>query len=35
MEEPMVLSTYVIEDGLAGHQWKERSLGLRVFDFPV
>jgi hypothetical protein len=30
MEEPMVLATYVAEDGLVGHQWEEESLGLRV-----
>ena len=22
-------------DGLVGHQWEERPLGLRVFDAPV
>ena len=31
----MVLATYVAEDGLVGHQWEERPLGLRVFDAPV
>ena len=35
MEGPMVLATYVAEDGLDGHQWEERPLGLRVFDAPV
>ena len=25
---------YVAEDGLVGHQWEERPLGLRVFDAP-
>ena len=24
----MALGTYVAEDGLVGHQWEERSLGL-------
>jgi hypothetical protein len=27
----MVLATYVAEDGLVGHQWEERPLGMRVF----
>jgi hypothetical protein len=35
MEEPMAQATYVAEDELAGHQWKERPLDLRVFDAPV
>ena len=35
MEGPMVLATYVVEDGLVGHQWEERPLDLRVFDAPV
>jgi hypothetical protein len=35
MEEPMALAPYVAEDGLVGHQWEERPLGLRVFDAPV
>ena len=35
MEQPIVLITYVAEDGLVGHQRKERPLGLRVFDVPV
>ena len=26
---------YVAEDGLVGHQWEERLLGLRVFYAPV
>jgi hypothetical protein len=30
----MALATYVAEDGLVGHQWEERPLGLRVFDAP-
>jgi hypothetical protein len=29
MEQPMVLATYVAEDGLVGHQWEEKTLGLR------
>ena len=32
---PMALATYVAEDGLVGHQWEERPLGLRVFNAPV
>jgi hypothetical protein len=32
MEQPMVLATYVAEDGLVGHQWEERPSDLRVFD---
>ena len=35
MEEPMLLVTYVAEDGLVGRQWKELLLGLRVVDAPV
>jgi hypothetical protein len=31
----MVLATYVAEDGLVGHQWKERPLGLIVFNASV
>jgi hypothetical protein len=27
----MSLAAYVSEDGLAGHQWKERPLGLANF----
>ena len=27
----MSLATYVAEDGLVGHQWKERSIGLANF----
>jgi hypothetical protein len=34
-EGPMVLAAFVAEDGLVGHQWEERPLGLRVFDAPV
>ena len=34
MEGPMA-SAYVAEDGLVGHQWEERPLGLRVFNAPV
>ena len=30
----MGLVTYVAEDGLVGHQWEERLLGLRVLDYP-
>ena len=35
MEGPMVLATYVAEDGLVGHHWEKRPLGLRVFNAPV
>jgi hypothetical protein len=31
----MALVTYVSVDGLVGHQWEERCLGLRVFNAPV
>jgi hypothetical protein len=31
----MAPSAYVAEDGLVGHQWEERPLGLRVFHSPV
>jgi hypothetical protein len=27
----MSLAAYVSEDGLVGHQWKERSIGLAKF----
>jgi hypothetical protein len=30
MEGPMAPATYVAEDGLVGHQWEERPLGLMV-----
>ena len=30
-EGPMVLASCVAEDGLVGHKWEERSLGLRMF----
>ena len=35
MEGPMAPAAYVAEDDLVGHQWEERSLGLRVFDAQV
>jgi hypothetical protein len=35
VERPMPLATYVAEDGIVGHQWKEKPLGLRVFDALV
>ena len=28
-------AAYVAEDGLVGHQWEERPLGVRVFNVPV
>ena len=31
----IALAAYVAEDGLVGHQWQERPLGLRGFDDPV
>jgi hypothetical protein len=31
----MELATYVAEDGLVGHQWKERPSGMRVFNVLV
>ena len=31
----MVVVTYVANDGLVGHQWKERPSGLRMFNTPV
>ena len=34
MEQPVVLATYVT-NGIVGHQWEERPLGLRVLDAPV
>jgi hypothetical protein len=34
-EGPMGLAAaYVAEDGLDGHQWEERPLGLRMFNAP-
>ena len=30
----MSLAAYVSEDGLVGHQWKERPLGLANFICP-
>ena len=35
MEGPMVLPTYVVEDGLVGHQLEEWPSGLRVFNAPL
>jgi hypothetical protein len=35
VERPMVLAAYVAEDGFVGHQWEERSSGLRAFNPPV
>jgi hypothetical protein len=35
MEWPMALASCVVEDGIVGHQWEERLLGLSVFDAPV
>ena len=32
MEGPMVLVTYVAEDGLVGHQWEKRPMDQKVFD---
>jgi hypothetical protein len=31
----MSLAAYVSEDGLVGHQWKERPIGLANFICPV
>jgi hypothetical protein len=35
MKGPVALATYVAEDGLVGHLWEERSLGIRLFYVPV
>jgi hypothetical protein len=35
MEVTMALVTYMAEDALVGHQWKEKSWGLRVFKAPM
>jgi hypothetical protein len=35
MERPMVLATYVVEDGLVEHQREELLLHLRMFNAPV
>jgi hypothetical protein len=35
MEESMAPAAYVVEDGLVGHQWEERSLFLRRLDAPM
>ena len=35
MERSMALAIYVAENGLVGHQWEERPLGLRMFNAPV
>ena len=34
-EGPMPLAPFAAEDGLVGHQWEERPLGLRRFHAPV
>jgi hypothetical protein len=31
----MALTVYVAENGLVGHQWEDRFLGLRVFNAPM
>jgi hypothetical protein len=31
----MSLVAYVSEDGLVGHQWKERPIGLTNFVCPI
>jgi hypothetical protein len=31
----MAQAPYVAEDGLVGHQWEERPMGLRVLNAPV
>jgi hypothetical protein len=35
MEAPMALEAYFAKDGLVGHQWEEKPLGLRVLYIPV
>ena len=35
MEGPMALAAYVVMDGLVGHLWEERPLGLRAFNASV
>jgi hypothetical protein len=35
MERTFMLSAYVAGHGLVGHQWEERTLGLRMFDAPM
>jgi hypothetical protein len=35
MEGPLALVPYVAEDGLVGHQWEERPLGLRLSNSPM
>ena len=30
----MSLAAYVAEDGLVGHHWEERTLGLANFIYP-
>jgi hypothetical protein len=32
--ELLYLPAYVSEDGLVGHQWKEKSIGLAIFICP-
>jgi hypothetical protein len=32
--ELMFLAAYISEDGLAGHQWKERPIGRENFICP-
>ena len=31
----MSLAAYIAEDGLVGHHWEERSLGLKTLYAPV
>jgi hypothetical protein len=35
MEGSRAPATYVVEDGLVGHQWEEWSLSLRGFNAPM
>jgi hypothetical protein len=32
--ELLTLAAYVSKDGLVGHQWKERPIGLANFIYP-
>jgi hypothetical protein len=33
--EPLSLTAYVAEDGLVGHHWEERPLGIANFISPI
>jgi len=35
MDWPMAPAAYVVEDGLIGHQWEDKTLVLSRLDTPL